>query len=219
MSSLFTFSLVTYLLGLQSLLSHGFPLTNSLDSLPERSLNGRQVVPDPIDALNTTFDSPALQKRAKIESTYDIPGVDACVKQVQAKGLVEKLPSVYYTGYPLQLTAAKQWASCHFQETESPEPQDYKFAAWRRIVDNKWAASVSFQIGEQMLETEPEFPDDLQKQFKDQFLKELSQAYAEESQGEVFLVVKDSVTSDDVSWDTTKAWGGEKDRLLCIDGC
>lgn len=211
--SLFIITLFTYLLGFQAFLSSAFPLTESLESNEKRSQDG---LPAFIDARHITSEITALQERATITSSYDVPGVDACVAQVKAKGNVEKLPSVFYTGYPLQLQAALQWASCFFQEPQAPTQAQYKFAAWRRIADNSWISTVSFNIAEEMLSTDPEFPDNLQKQYSDQFLKELAQAFGEEAQGDVYVVVKDSVAPDNVSWDVNTAWGGKQRTLFRV---
>ena len=43
-----------------------------------------------------------------------------------------------------------------------------------------------------MYSTDLEFPENVAKTFRDMFLKNLSQTFAEEAQGDVYLVVKDN---------------------------
>lgn len=205
------FTLVIYLCGLQSILVSAVPVSNSLQELPKTAPRGLHLTSKThIDTRNIdSNDALALRRRATVVSEYAVPGVDECRAAIRSKGLVEKLPSVFYTAYPLQLQAARQWAACYFDESSEPKPEDYKFAAWQRLADPKWVSGNSFQISEAMYNTDPEFPDDAVKKFSDMFLKNLSQAFAEEAQGEIYLVVKDKIAPDNVSWDTAAAWGGK----------
>ena len=209
---LFAFTLVVYLCGLQSFFTSALPVSNSLQDAQEPSRHGFQLTSiNLFDTRNIeSGDALALHKRATVVSTYAVPGVDECRAAIRSKGLVETLPSVFYTAYPLQLQAARQWAACFFTEASAPTPEEYKFAVWGRLADPKWVSGNSFEISEAMYSTDPEFPDDVVKTFSDMFLKNLSQAFAEEAQGDVYLVVKDNITPDNVSWDTAAAWGGKR---------
>lgn len=209
---LFAFTLIVSLCGLQSFLASALPVSNSLQDVQEHSPHGFQLTSKNLyDTRNKkSGDALALHKRATVVSTYAIPGVDECRAAIRSKGLVETLPSVFYTAYPLQLQAARQWAACFFTEASAPTPEEYKFALWGRLADPKWVKSNSFEISEAMYSTDPEFHENVAKKFRDMFLKNLSQAFAEEAQGDVYLVVKDSITPDNISWDTAMAWGGKR---------
>lgn len=53
------------------------------------------------------------------------------------------------------------------------------------------------------------FPKDEFAEWRDKWLKNIAQAYAQEAVGDIYLVVKASVTPDDISWDPDTAWGGK----------
>ena len=172
--------------------------------------------------LVSRSDGPKLLRRMCQEGSGDgaacdakVPGVDTCNTQIESFGTVAKVPDVFYTeakgttGSRIGKNEATQWGVCFFSEETQPWTKDsLKFAAWGRICDNKWVADTSFALSEALIEAE--FPDDEEKYWKDSFLKNLSQAFAEKSQGDIYLVVRDTVAPDDKSWDTSQAWGGER---------
>ena len=142
----------------------------------------------------------------------EVPGVDEAVTRMQDFGTVGTLPSVFYTNIPFGLSKAKTWASCFFSgEPEQPSRDDWLYTIWKRITDNKWVASESLWLVEEQ-------PDDVSEEdnkfYRDMLLKHVSQAYAEVSAGDVYLVVLDETTPDDRDWNTDQAWGGEWRRLV-----
>lgn len=69
-----------------------------------------------------------LEKRARCVKTNgrwncdgDVPGVDETNERMNEWGVVGTVPSVFYTGYPLNLNTARQWAKC-FWSDEPAEP-------------------------------------------------------------------------------------------------
>ena len=84
------------------------------------------------------------------------------------------------------------------------------FAIWERLVEPTYLSSQSAQI---RTKKPSRVPMEDNAYYRDLFLKHLAQSFAELTAGDVHLVVKDTVATDDRSWDTSKAWGGEKAAL------
>ena len=222
-TSFYTLVLFAWLLALLRRTTCAIPLSPSLDENPKyEQAIGRSLpenVNNTLDVPSNTTIPPMLKKRMcnpgpsnQVICNIMVPGVDDANAQIEAKGVVGRLPSVFYTAYPLQLAAARQWASCFFQEEQPAQSADYTFGIWGRIANNAWVAEVSISLSDAMLEAD--FTDDQIKPFSDMFLKNLSQGYAEKAQGDVYLVVKDSVAPDNVSWDVNAAWGGKQCNVI-----
>ncbi|KAK3707828.1 hypothetical protein LTR37_011830 [Vermiconidia calcicola] len=157
-----------------------------------------------------------LQKRSNCQPWDDhpelyncdgaVPGVDEAVERMQAFGVVGTIPSVFYTNMPFGLSRTRTWASCFFAgEPEAAGRDDWLYTIWKRITDNKWVASESFWVYENQ-------PDDVSEEdnayYRDLVLKHVSQAYAEVSAGDIYLVAEDATTPDNRDWNTDQAWGG-----------
>lgn len=176
--------------------------------------NGKQILP-PSLAPRSLVKRSNCQPWPENENFYkcdgEVPGVDEAVEKMAEYGVVGSIPSVFYTNMPGGLARAQSWASCFFTgEPESPSRDQWLYTVWKRITDNKWLASESFWVFESM--DDEVLTEDDQKYYKDLVLKHTSQAYAELSKGDVYLVVEDATTPDDRSWNTDQAWGGKSIR-------
>lgn len=79
---------------------------------------------------------------------------------------------------------------------------------WGRIVDPQYHTTQAMRIAEAGRANRALDADD-RALYNDMFLKHISQAFAEQASGDVYLVVRDSVAPDNQSWNTDRAWGGE----------
>ena len=214
-SSFFTITLITWLLGLLYGLTSATPLTHSL-SHSRLPLNAIEITPKDFahykrDAAPSNGEVRHISEKRQLFGRVtmhriNVPGVDASAQQVINRGTVPYLPSVFYSGWPLLLYDAQRWARCYFGEEVSGSPTDYRFVVWGRHVSLEWMAYITYSLDDDMYRAG--YPDDQIEYYKDLFLKNLSQAFAELAQGDVILLAGDNVTSDDRSWDPNKAWGG-----------
>ena len=119
-----------------------------------------------------------------------VPGVDACIQAIQKKGVVGKYPSLFYTSWSniglgkIGYQGAGAWA---------------KKNICGRFVDFGAATTSGYQISVETALLRPFGPagldledEDLEK-IRDPFLKNLSQAFAEQSTGDAYVVVPQGV--------------------------
>ena len=129
-----------------------------------------------------------------------VPGVDACTQEIQKKGVVGKYPSMFYTSWggigdgSFGIEGTKLWAAQNI---------------CGRVVDfDGIVVSVYHYVVESAL-LKPfgkdglNLPEDEQKQILDPFLKNLSQAFAEQSAGDVYVFVPQGV-----DFQPNSAWTG-----------
>lgn len=194
-------------------------LTGHSAALPTSDLAARQ--PHSLDPGHQ-LDVRSLQKRSNCQpgdnpDLYncdgDVSGVDEVLEKIREWGVVGSVPSVFYTGHPIGLAAARKWAGCFFTgEPDAPTKDNYIYAIWQRLTDPKWLFSQSFWIREEQ-------PDDVSDEdndfYADLLLKHLAQAFAEAASGDVYLVVGDDKAPDDRSWDANAAWGGMSLSSFC----
>jgi hypothetical protein len=129
-----------------------------------------------------------------------IPGVDECAQAIQKKGVVGNYPSVFYTSWfgvgdgSWGVQGTKNWAKNNICG---------RFVDWDGIVVGAWMAMVEMAIekpfGKQGLNWDAAKKDEV----VDPFLKNLSQAFGEESSGEVYVVMPAGAAFSDKS-----AWVG-----------
>ena len=127
-----------------------------------------------------------------------IPGVDACTAEIQKKGAVGKYPSMFYTSWggigdgSLGIEGTKLWASQNI---------------CGRVVDFDGITVSVYQYIVESALLKPfgkdglNLPEDEQKQILDPFLKNLSQAFAEQSAGEAYVFVPKGIDfQPDSTW-------------------
>ncbi|MCJ1348808.1 hypothetical protein MMC31_007041 [Peltigera leucophlebia] len=129
-----------------------------------------------------------------------IPGVDACIAEIQKKGVVGKYPSMFYTSWggigdgSFGVQGTKLWASQNI---------------CTRVVDFDGITVVTYHYAVESAVLKPfgkdglNLPEDEQKQILDPFLKNLSQAFAEQSAGEAYVFVPKVV-----DFQPNSAWTG-----------
>ena len=74
-----------------------------------------------------------LQKRSNCvpsnrplwECDGDVPGVDETNGWMSDWGVAGTVPSVFYTGFPMNLGLARSWAKCYFSEALTPNKPEY----------------------------------------------------------------------------------------------
>lgn len=88
---------------------------------------------DAAQSLNVKLlDARSLHKRANCvesdraiwECDGDVPGVDETNEWMRKWEVVGRVPSVFYTGYPLNLNKARTWAACFFPGEPNPVTKD-----------------------------------------------------------------------------------------------
>ena len=129
-----------------------------------------------------------------------IPGVDACTAEIQKKGVVGKYPSMFYTSWggigdgSLGVEGTKLWASQNICG-RVVDFDGITVSVYQYIVET----AVLKPFGKNGLN----LPEDEQKQILDPFLKNLSQAFAEQSAGEAYVFVPKGV-----DFQPNSAWTG-----------
>ena len=157
-------------------------------------------------SVSESNEAPHLSAR---EDIPDVPGVDELKQKVIEYGVATSKPDWFYTKYPLVTNVAQQWIS---QNAYADEPigasnkDEWQYAMWGRIIDPIWATDKKDALKYGM--DDAGFKPSRRDLYGDMFMKQLSQAFAEASQGEVFLLISDDAFPDD-KWDTDSAWGGE----------
>ena len=127
-----------------------------------------------------------------------LPGVDSCVQAIQKKGVVGRFPSMFYTSWggigdgSLGVEGTKLWASQNI---------------CGRVVDFDGITLGPYQYVVESALLKPfgkdglNLPEEEQKQIVDPFLKNLSQAFAEQSAGEAYVFVPKGVDfQPDSAW-------------------
>ncbi|KAI4202073.1 MAG: hypothetical protein LQ350_002862, partial [Teloschistes chrysophthalmus] len=153
-----------------------------------------------------------------------LPGVDECNTQVVAKGNVGAKRSLFYTGWGANGVAgagaimARKWANKNLCE---------EYVLWSSLVDGEWKVAVQEAVLEAF--RRPDMTSDelfaLNEKF-DPFLKNLSQAFAEKSKGDVYVFIPKGELPNN-QWRMDSAWGGweypaltrntEVTRILRVD--
>jgi len=127
-----------------------------------------------------------------------IPGVDECAQAIQKKGVVGRFPSVFYTSWfgvgdgSLGVQGTKNWAKNNICG---------RVVDWDGIVTGAWMASVEMAIEKPFGKQGLNWDGDKKDEVVDPFLKNLSQAFGEESSGEAYVVMpKGAPFSDKSAW-------------------
>jgi hypothetical protein len=141
-SSFLALLISAYFFDCQFLFSFAYPVFYTLDAF--------QTYPQ--FSPNSPF-IPSVQKRETVTGDTAVPGVDDCAKQVDMSQF-PNAPPVFYTGYPLQLKDAKQWAICYFEE-DLLKDGEFKFWIWDRIATG-WYINTIEDLDEDM--EQKEFP-------------------------------------------------------------
>lgn len=129
-----------------------------------------------------------------------IPGVDECAQAIQKKGVVGNYPSVFYTSWfgvgdgTWGVQGTKNWAKNNICG---------RFVDWDGIVVGAWMAMVEMAIEKPFGKQGLNWDADKKDEVVDPFLKNLSQAFGEESSGEVYVVMPAGAAFSDKS-----AWVG-----------
>ena len=145
-----------------------------------------------------------------------IPGVDECNGKVLDKGNVGHKTSLFYTGWndvPAGTGGAftRKYAAKYMCNTPTVD--------WTGIVDPEWRVDVEKAIV-QPFKKDGMTQDELFELHEkaDPFLKNLSQAFAEKSSGDVYVFIPKSNTKlNDNKWDMNSAWGGWEYPALTIN--
>ena len=127
-----------------------------------------------------------------------LPGVDACIQEIQKKGVVGRFPSMFYTSWggigdgSLGVEGTKLWASQNICG-RVVDFDGITVGVYQYIVES----AVLKPFGKDGLN----LPADEQKEILDPFLKNLSQAFAEQSAGEAYVFVPKGVDfQPDSAW-------------------
>lgn len=129
-----------------------------------------------------------------------IPGVDACIAEIQKKGVVGKYPSMFYTSWggigdgSFGVEGTKLWASQNIC-SRVVDFDGITVGVYQYVVES----AVLKPFGKDGLN----LPEDEQKQILDPFLKNLSQAFAEQSAGEAYVFVPKGI-----DFQPNSAWTG-----------
>lgn len=135
-----------------------------------------------------------------------IPGVDECNEQIRAKGNVGPKTSLFYTGWgangapSVGGTQARKYASKHMCNMET--------VSWTGICDGDWRFAVQAAIV-QPFKRDGMSSDELfaLNEKADPFLKNLAQAFAETSKGDVYVFIPEGQLPGN-QWNLDSAWGG-----------
>ena len=141
------------------------------------------MIPSVTDCRN------AIQKWSNPTLSSDTPG-----------GHPGSVPSIFFTSsqvYGDLAEDATKWAASYFGCSKKG------FATWSSMVDQAWLADTKDVIQRVYKATERSAAD--LETAVDQFLKNLSQAYAEESVGNAYLIMP---ASQNGKWDFESAWAG-----------
>ena len=145
-----------------------------------------------------------------------IPGVDECNEQVAAYGNVGRKTSLFYTGWEgvpngQGGTFTRKYATKHMCNMDT--------VSWSGLVDGDWLVDVQKAIIEPF--RKPGMTQDeifALNDKADPFLKNLSQAFAEKSKGDVYVFIPKSNTKlANNNWDKSSAWGGWEFPALTIN--
>ncbi|MCJ1467382.1 hypothetical protein MMC07_006006 [Pseudocyphellaria aurata] len=133
-----------------------------------------------------------------------VPGVDDCLDQIRAKNAVGRFPSVFYTSWggvadedddlKWGVEGTKLWAAQNIPH---------------RVVDFDGITTFMFRMTTETAIIKPfgseglNYPTPLLPPLLDSFLKNLSQAFAEESAGETWVVI-----SKGRNFDENSCWAG-----------
>lgn len=130
-----------------------------------------------------------------------IPGVDACAQAIQKKGAVGRFPSLFYTSWGgigktnnLGVEGTKLWAQQNICG---------RFVDFDGIVTSGYMFTTESAIEKPFGKKGLNLKDEEVKKIIDPFLKNLSQAFAELSAGETYVIVPKGVGFRD-----TSAWTG-----------
>lgn len=189
-----------------------------------------ELKPPPVPGLDISSNTKRLDARAEFEKTYAldsrdlvkrgcldwlwpgknipaewwcnsvIPGVDACAQAIQKKGAVGRFPSLFYTSWggvgdeKTGVEGTKLWA------------QQNICSRW---VDFDGIVATAYMVATELAIIKPFGPKGLNlidaeiAEIRDPFLKNLSQAFAEPSAGETYVIVPKGVNFKENS-----AWPG-----------
>lgn len=137
-----------------------------------------------------------------------VPGIDEMRTKIKDWGVVESLPDLFYTQYPVSAAEARNWGKENFDEiADAAQKVAWKFAMWGRLVDPSWIVAVSDTYQGYMEDSG--FSQARMDYYSDIFLKNMSQAFAEEAHGDVYLLIDDLVYPEG-NWNTASAWGGNE---------
>ena len=129
-----------------------------------------------------------------------LPGVDSCTQAIQQKGVVGRFPSMFYTSWggigdkTYGVQGTKLWASQNVCG---------RFVDFDGIVVRVYHYVVESAVLKPFGEDGLNLSDEEQKQIMDPFLKNLSQAFAEQSAGEAYVF-----TPQGVDFQPNSAWTG-----------
>lgn len=135
-----------------------------------------------------------------------IPGVDECNEKIKDKGNVGKKTSLFYTGWgangapSVGGTMARKYAAKSLCDMET--------VTWVAICDAQWKIDTEKAIIEPF--KQPGMSSDelfALNEKADPFLKNLSQAFAEMSKGDVYVFIPKGVLPNN-AWNKDSAWGG-----------
>ena len=129
-----------------------------------------------------------------------LPGVDACIQEIQKKNVVGKFPSLFYTSWggigdgSLGVEGTKLWAAQNICG---------RVVDFDGIVVSVYHYTVEKAVLQPFGKDGLNLPQEEQAQILDPFLKNLSQAFAEQSAGEAYVFVPKGV-----GFQPNSAWTG-----------
>ncbi|KAJ5808756.1 hypothetical protein N7474_010025 [Penicillium riverlandense] len=135
-----------------------------------------------------------------------VPGVNECFSKIQAWGVADNLPDVFFTAYPVNKNVAFHWGLDYFDEDLGATKANWKFAFWDRLADPSYMSDTANNLRTAMQNAG--FSKKRRKYYQDRFLKNFSQAFAESAHGDVIVLLKQNVAPDN-NWDSSTTWGGE----------
>lgn len=154
-----------------------------------------------------------------------IPGVDECNDKIREQGNVGAKVSLFYTGWGA--TGAANVGGAQARKWVRQNLCDIQTVSWVGICDGEWKIDV--QNGIKNAFVHPGMSnDDLEalNEKYDPFLKNLAQAFAETSKGDVYVFIPQGRLAGN-QWDKDSAWGGweypaltrnqEVKRILRVD--
>lgn len=183
-------------------------------------LNSRN--PDALDREADTFAPREVAKRGNIPSTPApspddlptemwvkavVPGVDQCNDEIRAKGAAGTRISLFYTGWGSQPGYAymKTWATTNF----CGQP----YTHWDTMVSRGFFLNTEFAIDKPYNKKNMNYPGAQRDAIFDVFQKNLSQAFAECTAGDVYLFMP----AGSGAWDDNSAWGGWEYPALTLN--
>lgn len=152
--------------------------------------------------------------RALDPAQLKLRGVDTWLSLIQQASVAQTYPDVFYTGYPISITIAGQWADEYFSQEENGGCGNY--AIWDSLLGESSnivstiPSNLQGDIQNALRGSRSDYRNLLAGWYRDVAMKNIAQAYAEASHGRVYVAMADeSNRSNNINgWSTQLAWGG-----------